>query len=458
MRIAHLGTRVARVAAVLLAAVVAGGCAAVTNPVSDGVPVRLVPPALLVPPKAGDQPLPYNLLGQLAPDQYRLAAGDVLGIYIEGYLGEKTIPLPTFVSPMLQPRDQRRTTASTGYPVPVQDDGTIDLPAAGSLSVNGMTVPQARAAIIDLYQRKNLLKPEVTRVIVNLLEKRQYSVVVFRQESANFSGSPDSVLPTSKRGSGFDVDLPAGQNDVLHALSRTGGLPGVDAYDEVIVYRACFRDAAGRAAVADPFAPDAADKLPSGVGTCVTRIPLRVTPGAAPGVRPEDVVLGTGDVVFLATREREVFFTGGLLPPGVHPLPRDRDVIEAVSLVRGPLVNGVFAVSNLSGTLIQSGIGGPSPAQVTVLRRTPAGGQVAITVDLRSALRNPSERLLVGAGDMLILQEMPGQALARYLSQTTLNLNLYWQVLSGKNGLGIIDVAGPDRANNGRPAVTTFNR
>ena len=44
------------------------------------------------------------------------------------------------------------------------------------------------------------------------------------------------------------------------------------------------------------------------------------------------------------------------------------------------------------------------------------------------------------------------------ISQTTLNLNLYWQVFSGKNGLGIVDVAGPDRLNNGRPAVTTFNR
>ena len=353
---------------------------------------------------------------------------------------------------------RRRTTASTGYPVPVQDDGTIDLPAAGPVSVRGMTVPQARAAVLVLYQRKGLLKPEVTRVIVNLLEKRQYSVVVFRQEAANFSGSPDSVLPTSKRGTGFDVDLPAGQNDVLHALSRTGGLPGLDAYDEVIVYRTCFQDAAGRAAVQDQFGPG--KPPPPGVGACVTRIPLRVAAGAAPCVRPDDVVLGTGDVVFLAARDREVFFTGGLLPPGVHPLPRDRDldVIEAVSLVRGPLVNGAFAVSNLSGTLIQSGIGGPSPAQVTVLRRTPDGGQVAITVDLRSALRNPSERLLVGAGDMLILQEMPGQALSRYLSQTVLNFNLYWQVLSGRNGVGVLDAAGPDRLNNGRPAVTTFNR
>ena len=436
------------------------GCAAVTNPVSDGVPVRLVPPELLAPSKAGDVPLPFNLLGQPPPDQYRLAGGDVLAVFIEGYLGEKGVAIPTYVSPLLQPRDQHRTPASAGYPVPVQEDGTIDLPLAGTVSVRGLTVPEARQAIIDLYQKK-LIKAEAgTRIIVNLLERRQYSVVVFRQESQNFGGSPDSVIPTSKRGSGFDMELPAYQNDVLHALSRSGGLPGLDAYDEVLVFRNCFHDAAGRAAVVEQFGPAAPNKPPVvGFGSCVTRIPLRVPCGTAPCVRPEDVVLSNGDVVYLAARDQEVYFTGGLIPAGVHVIPRDRDldVIEALSLVRGPLVNGAFAVSNLSGTLIQSGIGAPSPAQLTVLRRTPGGGQLAITVDLRSALRNPSERILVKGGDMLILQEMPGQALSRYISQTALNLNVYWQVFRGRNGFGLIDIAGPDRLNS-RPGVINFNQ
>ena len=453
-----------RIGAALLFAFALGlsgtGCAALTNPVSDGVPVRLVPQELLAPSKAGDQPLPFNLLGQPQPDQYRLAAGDVLGVYVEGYLGDKAVQVPTFVSPLLQPRDQRRTSASSGYPVPVQDDGTIDLPAAGTVSVNGLTIAQARDAIRDLYVRKNLLKPDLARIIVNLLEKRQYSVVVFRQESSSFSGAPDTAIATSKRGTGFDLDLPAYQNDVLHALSRTGGLPGLDAYDEVIVYRNCFQDAAGRAAVMGQIGPAIPGKaIPAGIGSCATRIPLRTAAHCTPGVRPEDILLGNGDVVYLAAREQEVFFTGGLLPAGIHVVPRDRDldVIEAISLVRGPLVNGAFAVSNLSGTLIQSGVGNPSPAQVTVLRKTPGGGQVAITVDLRSALRHPSERLLVRGGDMLILQEMPGQALARYTSQTTLRLNLYWQILTGKNGLGIVDVGGPDRSGNS-PAQFNLNR
>jgi hypothetical protein len=159
------------------------------------------------------------------------------------------------------------------------------------------------------------------------------------------------------------------------------------------------------------------------------------------------VVLQTGDVVFLEARDEELFYTGGLLPPGAFVLPRDidLDVIEAVARVRGPLINGAFGGSNLSGTLIQPGIGNPSPTLLVVLRRTPGGGQVPIVVDLRNALRHPEERLLVRAGDVLILQEKPSEALARYVSQTFFNFNLVWQVVHERFATGIVDVATPDR-------------
>jgi len=436
------------------------GCAAVTNPVADGVPVRLVPAELLTPPTPAGEPLPLNFLRQTPVAEHKLDRGDVLGVFVEGYLGEKTVQLPVHVGQLVQPRDQFRQPASAGFPTPVQEDGTIDLPAAGAVSVRGLTVAQARDAIRDFYVRKGLLKPELARVLVTLIEPRRFTVMVFRQESAAFTGSPESSIPTSKRGTGHEVQLPAYQNDVLHALARTGGLPGVDAADEVIVYRDAFRDEADRAAVLGRLAdPRASVGVVPGVGAAVTRIPLRTRPGAASCVRPEDVILGEGDVVFLAARDHEVYFTGGLLPSGVHFLPRDHtlDVIEAVSLVRGPLINGAFGGSNLSGTLIQPGIGNPSPGLLTVVRRTPDGGQVSIVVDLRTALREPTERIAIRPGDLLILQEIPGQAIARYLSQTVFNVNLYWQAFSGKTATGIVDVAGADRLPN-RGAVLNLNQ
>src|SRR5207253_6259592 len=99
---------------------------------------------------------------------------------------------------------------------------------AGTVSVQGLTIAQAREAVKALYTQK-LVKPELLRVIVNLLEPRRYTVLVLRQEAAAFQGNPESFIPTTKRGSGFEIELPAYQNDILHALTRTGGLPGLDA-------------------------------------------------------------------------------------------------------------------------------------------------------------------------------------------------------------------------------------
>ena len=113
----------------------ASGCAAMTNPVGDGVSVRHLPPELLEPSKAGEQTIPLTLLGQPRPATYRLDAGDVLGVYVEGFLGERNPPdaLPIHVGPLVQSHDVRRLNPSAGYPVAVEDDGTIALPGAGNL-------------------------------------------------------------------------------------------------------------------------------------------------------------------------------------------------------------------------------------------------------------------------------------------------------------------------------------
>ena len=61
------------------------GCTAMTNPVADGIPVRLLPPELLGPSKANLQTIPLTLLRQPSPDAYRLSHGDVLGVHIDGF-------------------------------------------------------------------------------------------------------------------------------------------------------------------------------------------------------------------------------------------------------------------------------------------------------------------------------------------------------------------------------------
>jgi hypothetical protein len=402
------------------------GCAALTNPLQDGIPASQVPEELLAKPKEITTPLLMSLLGQHQPTVYRLAPNDTLGIWIEGVLSSPQGP------PVYQPPGRTKTGPALGYPIPVREDGTIALPLVRPISVQGMTIEEAERAIREAYLAAKILVPGRERILVTLLRRREYHVLVFRDEAQNFNSpggeNPSLVLAaTNKRGNGHAVDLPAGENDVLNALARTGGPPGLDAYNEVLV---AHKSARGGTPGAEDFA-----------APHVVRIPLAVAPGEELPFTPGDVILNDGDVVYLEQRDVERFYTGGLLPPGEYLLPRnyDLDVIEAIAYVRGPLVNGAYGAfggagaggalapgagfngntfggATLAGNLIEPGVGGPSPSLLTVLRRTPDGGQVCIHVDLRRALCDPKERLLVKAGDVLILQQTPVQAIARYLA------------------------------------------
>jgi 2-dehydro-3-deoxygalactonokinase len=61
-------------------------------------------------------------------------------------------------------------------------------------------------------------------VTVQLLQKRRYKITVIRedQQSVLQTGTRGEVLGTNQRGSGFTLRLPAGENDVLHALNASG--------------------------------------------------------------------------------------------------------------------------------------------------------------------------------------------------------------------------------------------
>src|SRR5271170_6286334 len=61
-----------------------GGCAAFSNPVCQGVPVKRLPTEYLASPKDETRPIPLTLLRRQPPDVYRVDVGDTLGIYIEG--------------------------------------------------------------------------------------------------------------------------------------------------------------------------------------------------------------------------------------------------------------------------------------------------------------------------------------------------------------------------------------
>ena len=412
------------------------GCAAFTNPGANGIPVRRLPPELLsAPRREGLQTVPLSLLRMPQPPDYRIGPGDVLGVFVPGIfpmtVEGQDLPTPPVNFPSRIDPLGAGLPPSMGFPVTVRRDGTIALPLVDPIRVEGLTIEQAHDTIRRVFRDKGLLQPKRDGVYVTLMQPRQVRVLVFRQEVGGFASGGRGDIATSavKQGTGHIIDLRAYENDVLTALSVTGGLPGLDTYDGIFIFRAGMNRPELQQAL-QSGAPEEISARATELGVPVVHIPTRWPPHMPVPFRPEDVILGPGDVVFLESRTQDYFYTGGLLPRAQFRLPRDYDldVVEAVAQVGGTLVNGAFGGNNLNGLFIQPGIGNPNPSSLTVIRRTPGGGQIPILVDLNRALTDPRERILVQPGDILILQETRGEAFARYFTNV-FNFGLFSNVI-----------------------------
>ncbi|WP_315852996.1 polysaccharide biosynthesis/export family protein [Candidatus Laterigemmans baculatus] len=389
----------------------ATGCTSLTNPI-DGVPANRLPPQLFAPPKNDLVPVDISLLTVEPPRDYQLAGGDILGVYVEGVLPFNAPDQPPGPPPVHFPEGDSLLPPSLGYPIPVQEDGTLSLPLIEPLNVTGLTLDQVRDKIRNAYIDAGILQAERARPIVTLIQERTYNVIVVRQDAGGTGAGSGFTRGSDESASGALVKLPAYQNDILHALVETGGLPGVNAKNEVKVLRASRADKRARAAFMQEFyAHQKAAALdpcicppPLPEDPSVLRIPLRLPPGVVPQITEDDVRLHDGDVVYIESRETEVFYTGGLLPGGEHMLPRDYDldVLGAMAIagagIGGQAGGGGGGIGGLGS------MGRIPPGLLYILRRTPCDGQVAIEVDLTKAINDPRQRPLIQAGDILILQ------------------------------------------------------
>jgi protein involved in polysaccharide export with SLBB domain len=417
-------------AAVLVLLAGTPGCASLSNPVGDGIPASRVPDEYLAYPKSKLKMLPLTALRQPTPSEYRLAAGDIVGVYIEGVIGEKNQPIPVRYS------EQGSLPPVIGYPVPVNAKGELPLPLVPPIPVNDLTLVEVTNALHKAYvEDRNIIQPGRERIYVSLVRPRNYRVQVVRQDSGQVAVSAGTLGPLStlgagssagaaagsKRGIGVTLDLPAYENDVLNALNRTGGLPGLDALNEIVIERA---GADGQVRV--------------------LRIPLRYPDGEEPKFDAKDIILENGDIVFIENRDAEVYYTGGVMLPSQQILPRDYDlrVVEALARSGGPLVNGLVSQNNLSGNVAQIGLGSYSPSRLSVVRRLNDNRQITILVDLNRALNDPDENIIVRAGDILILQETPGEAVSRYLSGI-IQFDLAATLLRQRDATIISTVKGP---------------
>ncbi|MDA8697766.1 polysaccharide biosynthesis/export family protein [Rhodopirellula sp.] len=406
------------------------GCAALTQPI-EGVPANRLPADFFPEPKNELVPVDISLLSIEPPRDYQLGPGDILGVYVDGILPYSQPNSPPQPPPVNFPGAESSLPPSIGYPIAVQDDGTLSLPLLEPISVEGLTLDQVRDAIRDAYIKEEILRPDKARPIVTIIRERTYNVVVIREDAAQTAGA-DGGGARDYSASGSTINLPAYKNDILHALVQTGGLPGLGAKNEILILRASKADKRKReefmrtfyayreAAQLDPCA--CLPQLPD--DPTVLRIPLRVKPGVVPALDEEDVTLEDGDIVYIESREREVFYTGGLLGGGEFPLPRDYDLdVLGAMAMSGQLYQtgqqgGGMGQRGGGGLGGMGGLQGVPPGIVYILRKTECDGQIAIEVDLKEAYNNPSARPLIQPGDYVILQYKCEEELINYGLQT----------------------------------------
>jgi len=379
------------------------GCTALFSPI-DSIPAARVPAQFLAEPQANKVPIDASRLRQPKPEFYTLDSEDVLGIFIEGVLGNLDEAPPVQIPP---------------------------LPLIQPIPVRGLTIQQAEALISRAYL--DGAKPFLTkenRIIVTLFRERTHRVFVIRQDNSfagrggqfqGLAGRQGVTDRNDQSSRGFVLQLAAYKNDVLNALSQTGGLPGVNAKAQIRILRGDRLDIARRdAQLAEFYRSNTPEKFPYGIvpsvpdATNSITIPTRLGPGEVPSFRPEDIILRDGDIVYVDSRETDVYYTQGLLQGGEFPLPRDYDldVLAAVSLA-GTSVGAAQQTGLLGGSVSRT-----QPTELIILRRLPGDRQLNIRVDLNEAINDPRQRILVKAGDTLTLRFKPQEELINFATAT----------------------------------------
>jgi len=359
--------------------------------VTKAIPASTLPEEYRIPWRTGGPPLNLSTLTIRAPRDYLLGPGDVLEITIPGLYAQSEVQ-PLRVS--------------------VMGDGHIHLPLVGSLLVRDMNLQQAHRVISGTYENGFIVEP---RINVVLAEKRTTSVLVLGQ--VNQPGT---------------YSLPKYENDVGHAIGAAAGLTE-DAGDFIEVHRQLsinafnpsrgayptFRPATARSPyetnlLPSPVAVPIYAQFPPGTAGVaplpamgaepqfapqILRIPLR---GMQYALQPQDIVLGSGDVVVVPNRRHEVFFVTGPLSTtntvrftvgdrnrelGVgYILPPDREIDVVTAVAMAGYIDPIY-----------------SPTTVTVHRAGPDGQPMLILVDLIKARYDRRETVLVQPADIIYL-------------------------------------------------------
>ncbi|MEM9643995.1 MAG: polysaccharide biosynthesis/export family protein, partial [Planctomycetota bacterium] len=158
-----------------------------------------------------------------------------MGLVVDGVIPFRGPDQPPLLPPVQFAENDLRIPPAIGVPVAVQPGGLISLPMGGTVNVDGLTLQEAGEVIGEAYQAAEILKDEAATPIVTLINPRQTTVLVVREDTGqNLAAGQNGG---DRQATGGPVSLPAYKNDVLNALMASGGLPGLRAKNEIRIHR-----------------------------------------------------------------------------------------------------------------------------------------------------------------------------------------------------------------------------
>lgn len=257
----------------------------------------------------------------------------------------------------------------------VADDGTVELPVLGRISIAGTTSEGARQAVFQACHRDGIHQSSVVQISLQRARQHQITVTGAVQHPGIYT-------------------LPRQCSDLVSALAAAGGVCR-DAGPKIAIQSRGAANVSGQPAAGSPPIDRLSGQVEPALmtqrpGPACARREIQLTSGSAGDLAQEE--LRDGDVVVVERRDPPaVLVTGMVQKPGRYELPIGVEyrVLDAVASAQG-----------VSHKVIDT----------VVVCRTFRGGKerALIQVSLRGATRNENENILLMPGDLVSVETNAG--------------------------------------------------
>ncbi|HYO25660.1 MAG TPA: SLBB domain-containing protein [Lacipirellulaceae bacterium] len=245
----------------------------------------------------------------------------------------------------------------------VSDTGAAEIPLVGNVQLGGLEPFEASQAIASAAVERGIYR-------------RPHVALEIKTKAVNRVTVMGAVTTPGVH------ELPRASSDLVKALAMAGGLT-----DEAGTQVEIIRQAPPAATSPDGVTPVAYQDVPAPA-------PRTVRVDMASLTAQGDYRLSDRDMVMVLPRDKEMLYVTGLVTkPGQFELPRNQEVRLLDAIAMG------------------GGVSSPVADKVLIIRRVPGRPDPApIQASLRIAKSDGRENLVLGAGDVVSIEQTPATA------------------------------------------------